>query len=135
MSYAEDISELIFCVKECKIRSFLQRGFCFFPCRFSVVFFCCLWVCLVVWFFFFFGNRHLSSVGQILERTLDSTLSRNLLSLERSAVCVSAFYTLVLPKVLGFLQGTWKKILRLKGASLGNWRKSDAIENRFLHQL
>lgn len=53
MSYAEDISELNFRVKECKIRSFLQRGFCFSPCRFWVGFFC-LWVCLVLVFFFSF---------------------------------------------------------------------------------
>lgn len=63
------------------------------------------WVFLFC-FLFVFGNRHLSSAGQILERTLDATLSRNLLSLERSAVSVSAFYTLVLSKVLGFLQRT-----------------------------
>lgn len=122
-------------LKNAKSGHFYKGDFVFFHVGFGLFFFVCLWVCLVVCFFFFFGNRHLSSVGQILERTLGSTLSRNLLSLERSAVCVSAFYTLVLPKVLGFLQGTWKKILRLKGASLGNWRKSDAIENRFLHQL
>lgn len=64
---------------------------------------------VVGFFWFVFGNRHLSSVGQMLERTLDSTLSRNSLSLERSAVSVSAFYTLVLSKALGFLQGNRKK--------------------------
>lgn len=53
-----------------------------------------------------FGNRHLSGVGQMLEWTLNSTLSRNSLSLERSAVSVAAFYTFVLSKVLGFLRGT-----------------------------
>lgn len=93
MTYAEGISELNFCVKNDLILHSSQRGFCF----------------LHVGLFFFslvFGNRHLSSVGQILERTLDSTLSRNSLSLERSAVSVSAFYTLVLSKALGFLQGT-----------------------------
>lgn len=65
-------------------------------------------VFLHVGFFFslVFGNRHLSGVGQMLEWTSNSTLSRNLLSLERSAVSVAAFYTVVLSKVLGFLQGT-----------------------------
>jgi len=65
------------------------------------------WCFLGVFLFvLFIGNRHLSTVGQILERLLDSTLSRNSPSLEGSAVSVSAFYTLVLFKVLGFLQGT-----------------------------
>lgn len=68
-------------------------------------------VFLHVGFFFslVFGNRLLSSVGQMLEWTSNSTLSRNSLSLERSAVSIAAFYTFVLFKVLGFLRGISKK--------------------------
>lgn len=80
MSYAEDISELNFRVNV-KPGQFYKGEFVFLHVGFFLV--------VVV----SFGNRPLSSVGQTLERRLDSTLSRNSLSGEVSRVCFCFLHT------------------------------------------